>query len=77
MKLMREALIARCKAEREALAAVAHLYPKAVGGRLEEKLARFILKEVPSIFFFAEQIAKKRGSHYMRPLWAEKTYGAR
>lgn len=75
--LMREAVADRIAEEREALDAVAHLYSRAVGGRLEERLIRQVLKNTPSVFFFAERLAKKWGILYGRPLWASERYGAR
>lgn len=73
-QLMRQALIERCQAEREARQSVVPLYGYR---RLEEALTLQILKDIPSIFFFAEQISKKRGGSYMRPGWAGQAYGAR
>ncbi len=67
---MRRALSKRMQAEREAIVSVKHLYGNR---RMEEAFAIKLLKDVPTIFYFAE--AEKKG--YVRPQWASDRWGAR
>jgi hypothetical protein len=72
---MRRALGKRIQAEREAIAAfqMARGSFAAHPQRFEEAQMVKILKDVPSIFAFAEQ----EGKGYMRPAWASQRWGAR
>ncbi len=71
-RAMKAAMIKRLAAEREAID-VAFPFRKNGRPRLEEGQALMFLKDIPSVFAFAEQ----EGVGYMRPEWASSRWGAR
>lgn len=70
-RLLREACRQRIQAEREAIEA--RFKPHRWHGAMSETQAIEFLKEVPTIFAFAEKL----DSRYTRPQWADHQYGAR
>jgi len=70
-KVLREATQQRIAAEREAIWKASDIINLAAR-RNEEAFTIKILKDVPSVFYFAEQINRR----YERPDWAAQRYGA-
>lgn len=81
--ILREATRRRIRAERAALSEASKPLqgPRSLFNynrhALKEPRALELLKDVPSVFYFAEQVAKERGTRYFRPEWAAQRYGAR
>lgn len=72
-RIMREATRQRIRAERDAITEFFTTPSfQARPYRLEEDRMLDVLKKVPSVFAFAEQI----NSSYQRPDWASQRYGA-
>ncbi len=66
-RILREATRQRIRAEREALRGTMKFGPAT------EKTALALLKDVPTVFAFAEKIDPR----YVRPTWADHRYGAK
>ncbi len=71
-RLLREAARRRIRAERDALRNLSE-FIDLNRVRLEERSAIEHLRDVPSVFAFAEALDPV----YERPLWASQRYGAR
>jgi hypothetical protein len=72
-RILRQATRMRIRAERAMFTGNLSLTKNGIPMRLSERGNLILLKDVPSVFAFAEKLH----SDYERPLWASHRYGAK